>query len=136
MSNQNKQLEALILACIDTSKAMLDEYKTVIPFGIRGYENSDDMKMNCPAGNDLKADWNDQIDQVVSELKSHIQNENVSVTALVTELKSDEESAIGLQVETALSCALFVYPYSRVDNEWKIEAPTQTDQLLPRAFSG
>jgi len=46
--DQQKQIEKLVLTCIDTAKAMLDEYEQVVPFGIRAFNDSEDLKMNCP----------------------------------------------------------------------------------------
>ena len=33
--DQQKQIEQLVLLCIDTAKEMLKEYKVIVPFGIR-----------------------------------------------------------------------------------------------------
>lgn len=131
---QEKKIEKLVLVCIDTAKAMLDEYQTIIPFGIRVFDDSDDMKMNCPADKNPDADWNEQIDTVVSELKGFLANEDIAVTALVTALESDGEMGIGLQVETACSSVLFVYPYQQQNNTWIIDEPVQTEQLLTTIF--
>lgn len=132
--NQQKQLEQLVLVCLDTARGMLDEYKLVIPFGIRAFSDSEDMKMNCPAHNHPDQDWNTQIDEVVNELRQFISHENVLATALVTELESDGESGIGLQIETPDSSVLFVYPFKKEADEWVIDEPVQTDQLLSCVF--
>lgn len=140
--DQQKQIEQMVLTCIDTAKAMLNEYGLVMPFGIRSFNDSDDMKMNCPGDEHPDADWNAQIDLVVSELKSFLEKENISATALVTELQSDDESGIGLQIETELSSVLFVYPYRKDESnkdesnkdQWIIDEPVQTDQLLMTVF--
>ena len=131
---QQKIIENLVLTCIDTAKAMLDEYQTVLPFGIRSFNDSDDFKMNCPADKLADADWQSQIDQVVSELKQHIKNENIYATALVTELVSDEEKSIGVQIETAATAVLFVYPFHKENQNWHLEEPIQTEQLLATVF--
>ena len=60
--------------------------------------------------------------------------ENVFATALVTELESDGESGIGLQIETLDSSVLFVYPFKKETDEWVIDEPVQTDQLLSSVF--
>ena len=132
--DQQKQLETMVLACIDTAKAMLDEYKMVIPFGLRAYNDSEDMKMNCPAEKNPDAGWLEQIDAVVAELKEHVANENISATVLVTELAADGEKGIGLQIETEMSSVLFVYPYAKKEDEWVIDEPIQTDQLLATVY--
>ena len=132
--DQQKQLEQMVLACIDTAKAMLNEYKMVIPFGLRAFEDSEDMKMSCPAEKNPDAGWEEQIEMVVSELKEHVATENISATVLVTELAADDEKGIGLQIETMMSSVLFVYPYKKTDDEWVIEEPIQTDQLLATVF--
>ncbi|MCK5335048.1 MAG: hypothetical protein KAQ67_02740 [Gammaproteobacteria bacterium] len=130
-----KQLEKMVLACIDTAKAMLDEYETVIPFGLRAFNDSEDMKMNCPAEQNSKADWNEQIEMVASELKGYVEAENISAIILVTDLKSEDESGVGLQIETEMSSVLFVYPYHKENDEWVIDEPIQTDQLLASVYA-
>ncbi len=130
----DKKLEQLVLTCIDTAKAMLDEYGVVVPFGIRAYHDSDDLKMNCPGDNEPDAEWDEQINRVVSELKEFVNKENIFATALATELESDGSTGIGLQVESELSSVLFVYPFKKVENEWVIDEPVQTDQLLSCVF--
>jgi len=125
----------MVLTCIDTAKAMLDEYELIMPFGIRSFNDSEDLKMNCPGDKNPEAtSWNEQIDMVVTELKAFVNNESIFSTALVTELESEGDKAIGLQVETELSSVLFVYPYKRVDEAWVIDEPIQTDQLLTTVF--
>jgi len=132
--DQQKQLEQMVLACIDTAKAMLKEYQLVIPFGLRAFNDTEDMKMSCPAEKNPDAGWEEQIEMVVSELKEHVANENVSATILVTELAAEDETGIGLQIETMMSSVLFVYPYKKIDDEWVIDEPIQTEQLLATVF--
>jgi hypothetical protein len=133
-SEQNHKLEELVLICIDTAKAMLDEYKLIIPFGIRTFKDSDDKKMNCPADNYKESDWQEQIEIVVTELQQFLATENIYATALVTGLETDEQKGIGLQIETEESSVLFVYPYTRQNDEWKIDNPMQTSQLFTKVF--
>lgn len=132
--NEEKKIEQLVLTCIDTAKEMLKEYKIIIPFGIRNFNNSEDMKMNCPGDGNLKVDTLKQVDNVVSELKEYLQNEDIFATAFVTELEAGEELGIGLQIETTLSSVLFVYPYRNKNGEWEIDEPIQTEQLLTKVF--
>jgi len=132
--DNNKKIEQMVLTCIDTAKAMLDEYDIVIPFGIRCYADSEDMKMNCPGDNEPDADWNTQIDRVINELKAFVNDEAIFATALVTELQSDESTGLGLQIETEQSSVLFVYPFKKIDDDWVIDEPVQTDQLLNTVF--
>ena len=132
--DEQKQIEQLVLTCIDTAKEMLKEYKIIIPFGIRSFNNSEDMKMNCPAENMSKGNNLEVVDKVVSELKNFIATEDVFATVLVTELESGDDLAIGLQIETAQTAVLFVYPYSQKEGEWVIDEPIQTGQLLARVF--
>ncbi|MFK5950986.1 MAG: hypothetical protein QM500_19715 [Methylococcales bacterium] len=133
--DQDKQIEQLVLTCIDTAKGMLKEYEMVIPFGIRSFNDSEDLKMNCPGDKNPDADWNEQINLVVNELKEFVSKENIFATVLVTELSSEGESGIGLQVETDMSSVLFVYPYKREGDEWIVDEPVQTDQLLASVFA-
>jgi hypothetical protein len=136
--DQKKQIEQMVLTCIDTAKAMLNEYELIMPFGIRSFNDSEDMKMNCPVDANPDANWNEQIELVVSELKDFVASENINATVLVTELESEGEKGIGLQIETELSSVLFVYPYRKdIDNndQWIVEEPIQTDQLLSTVFN-
>jgi len=132
--DQKKQIEQLVLLCIDTAKEMLKEYKVIIPFGIRTFSDSEDMKMNCPGDKMPEGDNSKQVNNVVAELKEFIVNENVFATAFVTELESDGDFAIGLQIETEQSSVLFAYPYREQDDDWVIDEPIQTVQLLTRVF--
>lgn len=132
--DQQKQIEQLVLLCIDTAKEMLKEYKVIIPFGIRAFNDSEDMKMNCPGDKIPEADVSVQIENVVSELKEFVANENIFATAYVSALESDNESGIGLQIETEQSSVLFVYPYREQDDDWIIDEPIQTDQLMTKVF--
>jgi len=133
--DQDKKIEQLVLTCIDTARAMLKEYEMVIPFGIRSFNDSEDLKMNCPGDKSPEAEWNEQIRMVVAELKEFVANENIFATVLVTELAAEGETGIGLQVETEMSSVLFVYPYKKDGDNWVIDEPIQTDQLLSRVFS-
>jgi hypothetical protein len=132
--DQQKQIEQLVLLCIDTAKEMLKEYQVIIPFGIRTFNDSEDMKMNCPGDKIPEADISKQVDNVVSELKDFVANENIYATAFVAELESEGESGIGLQIETEQSSVLFVYPYRKQDDDWVIDEPIQTGQLLMKVF--
>ncbi len=132
--NDEKLIERLVTVSLDTARAMLDEYKLVIPFGIRVFRDNDDVKMNCPADQNREADWNEQIETVVTELRDYVKNENVFATALVTSLEAESEMGIGLQVETELSSVLFIYPYAKKEEGWVIDEPVQTEQLLETVF--
>lgn len=131
---QNKKIEQFIVRCMDTAKEMLQEYGVIIPFGARCFTDSEDMKINCPADHSPKGDTSEHIDKVVNELKSFIATENIYATAFITELESEGESGIGLQVETLDSEILYVYPYSKKDDVWKVEEPIQTEQILVKIF--
>ena len=132
--DQEKQIEQLVLLCIDTAKEMLKEYGVIIPFGIRSFNDSEDMKMNCPGDKLPEKDVSVQVENVVSELKQFVADENIFATAFVTELESDNESGIGLQIETVQTSVLFVYPYNKKDDDWIIDEPIQTNQLLTKVF--
>lgn len=132
--DKQKQIEQLVLLCIDTAREMLKEYKVIIPFGIRSFNDSEDMKMNCPGDKIPESDYSKQIDNVVSELKEFVVNENIFATAFVMHLESDDGSGIGLQIETEQSSVLFVYPYRKEDDDWVIDEPIQTAQLMTKVF--
>ncbi len=129
--NQEKIIEKLVVVCLDTAHSMLEKYKMVIPFGIRAINDGEDLKMNCPGDKKPEANFIEQIEMVVDELKEFVKNEFSYVIAIVTELESGGEKAIGLQVETDLSSVLFVYPFRKENEQWIIDNPIQTDQLLP-----
>ncbi|GMQ83898.1 MAG: hypothetical protein BMS9Abin06_0644 [Gammaproteobacteria bacterium] len=133
--NQEKTIEKLVLVCLDTAQAMLEKYGMVIPFGIRAINDGEDLKMNCPGDKKPKANFNKQIEMVVDELKAFVKDEFSYVIAIVTELESGDEKAIGLQVETDLSSVLCVYPFRKENEQWIIDNPIQTDQLLPSVRS-
>lgn len=132
--DQQKQMEQLVLTCIDTAKEMLKEYEAIIPFGIRTFNDSEDMKMNCPGDKNPEEDLTIQVDNVVSELKDFVAKENIYAVGVVTELEADSEKGVGLQVETTESAVLFVYPFKKEGEEWLIEEPIQTSQLLSTVF--
>lgn len=132
--DQQKQMEQLVLTCIDTAKEMLKEYEAIIPFGIRTFNDSEDMKMNCPGDKNPEEDLTIQVDNVVSELKDFVAKENIYAVGIVTELEADSEKGVGLQVETTESAVLFVYPFKKEGEEWLIEEPIQTSQLLSTVF--
>ena len=133
--DQKKQIEQLVLTCIDTAKEMLKEYGVIIPFGIRTFNDSEDMKMNCPGDKLPNEDVSIQVENVVNELRGFVATENIFATGFVTELESGGDSGIGLQVETIDSPVLFVYPYTKKDNDWIIDEPIQTEQLLSNVFN-
>ena len=130
----NEILKKMVLVSIDTAKTMLDEYGAIVPFGLRAFADSDDMKMNSPAEENSKASWDEMISAVVAELKEFVATENIAATALVTMLEAGDENAIGLQIETDKRAALFVYTYSKVDDEWVINEPIQTEQILETVY--
>ena len=132
--DKQKQIEQLVLLCIDTAREMLKEYKVIIPFGIRSFNDSEDMKMNCPGDKIPESDFSKQIEDVVSELKEFVANENIFATAFVMHLESDRGSGVGLQIETEQSSVLFVYPYRKEDDDWVIDEPIQTTQLMTKVF--
>ena len=132
--DKQKQIEQLVLLCIDTAREMLKEYKVIIPFGIRSFNDSEDMKMNCPGDKIPESDYSKQIDNVVSELKEFVANENIFATAFVMNLESDDGKGVGLQIETEQSSVLFVYPYRKEDDDWVIDEPIQTTQLMTKVF--
>ncbi len=132
--DKQKQIEKLVLLCIDTAHEMLKEYKVIIPFGIRSFNNSEDMKMNCPGDKNPENEYSEQIESVVRELKEFVAKENIFATAFVMHLDSDGGSGIGLQIETKQSSVLFVYPYRKEAGKWVIDEPIQTNQLMTKVF--
>ena len=130
----NGILKKMVLVSIDTAKTMLDEYGAIVPFGLRAFADSDDMKINSPAEENSKANWDEMITAVVAELKEFVATENIAATALVTMLEVGDVNAIGLQIETDKRATLFVYTYSKVDDEWVINEPIQTEHILETVY--
>lgn len=129
--NQEKIIQKLVVVCLDTAQAMLEKYEMVIPFGVRAINDGEDLTMNCPGDKKPKLNFDRQLEIVVDELKEFVETETCYVIAIVTELESGDEKAVGLQVETDLSSVLFVYPFHQNKEQWIIGNPVQTDQLLP-----
>jgi len=129
--NQEKIIEKMVMVCLDTAQAMLEKHEMVVPFGLRAIHDGEDLKMNCPGDKKPEENFNKQIEMVVDELKAYVKHESCYVIAIVTELESGDEKAIGLQVETDLSSVLFVYPFRKKNKQWIIDNPIQTDQRLP-----
>jgi len=129
--NQEKIIEKLVVVCLDTAQAMLEQYEMVIPFGIHAMNDGEDLKMHCPGDKKPEENFNEQIEMVVNELKACVKHDSCYVIAIVTELEAGAEKAIGLQVETDLSSVLFVYPFRKKNKQWIIDNPIQTDQRLP-----
>jgi len=132
--DQQKKIEQMVLLCIDTAREMLKEYTVIIPFGVRSFNDSEDMKMNCPGDKLPESDHATQIDNVVNELKAFIADENVFATAYVMHLESEAGAGVGLQIETNQSSVLFVYPYRKEDGDWVIDEPIQAGQLMKKVF--
>lgn len=133
---QADKLEKLVITSLETAQSMLKEYGLVIPFGIRMFHDSDDQKMNCPAKEHVDADWEEQINMVVDELREFIKNENISATALVTGLENDDTKGVGLQIENEDKSVMFVYPYYQQDDseEWTIDEPIQAGQMFKSVY--
>jgi len=129
--NQEETIEKLVMVCLDTAQAMLEKYEMVIPFGIRAINDGEDLKMHCPGDKKPEASFNEQIETIVDELKAFVEDKSCYIIAIVTELESGDEKAVGLQVETDLSSVLFIYPFRKKNKQWIIDNPIQTDQLLP-----
>jgi len=129
--NQEKTIEKMVITCLDTAQSMLEKDGMVIPFGVQAINDGEDLTMNCPGDKKPEASFNEQIEMIVDELKAFVENDSCYIIAIVTELEADDEKAIGLQVETDLSSVLFIYPFHKKKDQWIIDNPTQTGQLLP-----
>lgn len=135
MTEDQKKLESLVLFSIQVAQEMLDEYETVIPFGIRAFADSDEIKMQCFQEEHPKANWDELIKTTVDELKKSIVQEKIFATAVVLSVESEDAIGVGLQIDTRKGPALFVYPYHKEEDKWVIDEPTQAEMLIaPRVF--
>jgi len=136
MINEQKTLERIVVFSIEVAQKMLDEYETVIPFGVRAFADSDDVMMKCYQEELPKANWDELIKTTVDELKKSVEEEEIFATAIVLSVESENSTGIGLQIDTRQAPALFVYPYHKKDDKWVIDEPTQAEMLIaPRVFS-
>jgi len=135
MTNEQKILERIVVFSMEIAQKMLEEYGTVIPFGVRAFADSDDVAMKCFQEEHPEASWDELIQITIDELKKLVEEENVFATAIVLSVESEDTIGIGLQIDTRQAPALFVYPYQQQDEGWVIEEPSQADMLVaPRVF--
>jgi len=135
MNDEQKTLERLVTFSIEVAQNMLNEYETVIPFGVRAFADTDEVKMQCFQEQEPEADWDDLIQKTVSELKQQTADENIFAIAVVLSVESEDLQGIGLQIDTRKGPVLFVYPYQKKAEEWVIEEPIQAEMLIaPRVF--
>lgn len=136
MENEDKTLERMVVFSLEIAQNMLDEYETVIPFGVRAFADSDDIKMQCFQEKQPEADWDELVKKTVDELKKSVDKEDIFATAIVLSVESDDAKGVGLQIDTRQAPALFVYPYVKEDDKWVINEPTQVNMLIaPRVFT-
>jgi hypothetical protein len=136
MTDEQKKLERMVLFSIEVAQEMLDEYEAVIPFGIRTFADSDEIKMQCFQEKHPKANWDELIKTTIDELKKSVAQESIFATAIVLSVESEDATGVGLQIDTRKGPALFVYPYHKEEGKWVIEEPRQAEMLIaPRVFS-
>ena len=124
-----------MLFSIEVAQEMLDEYEAVIPFGVRAFADSDDVKMQCFQEEQPKANWDELIKTTASELKKSVSEDDIFATAIVLSVESDDAIGVGLQIDTRKGPALFVYPYHKDEDKWVIDEPMQAEMLIaPRVF--
>ncbi|MBT4837572.1 MAG: hypothetical protein HON94_09535 [Methylococcales bacterium] len=128
--DDQKKLEKLTVFCIETAQKMLDEYQSIIPFGAHAYSDKNDIIMKCHQEKYSKDEWQNLIDHTADELRILVKNENIFATVIVTLLESESEKGVGLQIETAQSAALFVYPCKKEEDKWVIDEPEQLEMLI------
>ena len=123
MTEDQKKLERLVLFSIQVAQEMLDEYEAVIPFGVRAFDDSDEVKMQCFQEEHPKANWDELIKTTASELKKSVSEDDIFATAIVLSVESEDAIGIGLQIDTGKGPALFVYPYHKDEDKWVIDEP-------------
>ena len=136
-NDEQKILEKLVVFSIEVAQNMLDEYDIVIPFGVRAYADSDEIKMQCFQEKHPKSDWEELIKITTDALKKSVAEEDIFATAIVLSVDADgsDDMGVGLQIDTPQSPAMFVYPYHKKDNKWVIDEPMQVNMLVaPRVF--
>ena len=130
MTEDQKKLERLVLVSIEVAQEMLDEYEAVIPFGVRAFADSDEVKMQCFQEEHPKANWDELIKTTVNELKKSVSKQDIFATAIVLSVESEDAMGVGLQIDTRKGPALFVYPYHKNEDKWVIDEPMQAEMLI------
>jgi len=135
MTDEQKSLENIVIFSIEVAQKMLNEYGTVVPFGVRAFADSDEVMMRCFQEEQPEASWDELIETTVNKLKESVEEEDIFATAVVLRVESSDTTGIALQIDTRKAPALFVYPYHMQDEQWIIGEPVQADVLLaPRVF--
>jgi hypothetical protein len=87
-----------------------------------------------PAGELPEAAPDDLLDAVVARLQQHVATGDVVATAIGCALEG-RRPAFALQVEVPAGAFLFVYPYERIDEQWRIgDAIPVHEPLFERLF--
>ncbi len=135
LNDEQKKLEQMVIFSIDVAQEMLNAYEAVIPFGVRAFADSDEIKMKCFQEEHPKANWDELIQTTVDELKNSVELEDIFATAVVLSVESKDSIGVALQIDTRKGPALFVYPYHQEEDKWIIDEPTQAEMLIaPRVF--
>ena len=130
LTDEQKKLEQMVIFSIEVAQEMLNEYEAVIPFGVRAFADSDEIKMKCFHEEHPKANWGELIETTVNELKKSIAEEEIFATAVVLSVESEDAIGVGLQIDTRKGPALFVYPYRKEEDKWVIDEPAQAVMLI------
>ena len=135
MTTEQQALERIVLLSMEVAQKMLDEFETVVPFGVRAFADTDDVEMKCFQDEHPEASWDELLQTTIDELKKSVEEEDIFATAVVLSVESEDKMGIGLQIDTRRAPALFVYPYYKDDGMWVIDEPIQAEVLLaPRVF--
>lgn len=134
--DEQKRLEKVVVFSLETAQKMMDEYQTVIPFGVRTFYDKEDIIMKCYQEKYPEDALPALIDHTVEELRELMVTEKLFATVIVTILEDGLDVAIGLQIETPLSAVLFVYPCEKEADKWVLQEPEQMDTLIaPHVFT-
>jgi len=137
MIDEQTSIHRIVTYCLEISQEMLGEYDEVIPFCARTFTDSEEIKMECFQGKNPDANWDELISITAKELIEITKSEKIFATTIVfiTETK-DGEMNIGIQIDTKKAPVLFIYPYYRKDDQWKIGEAIKADHLIaPRVFN-
>ncbi len=132
MENE-KKIEQLIILGLETAKKLIESHKTVIPFGVRVFNDNEEVSLCNYYEAVPDADWNELIEHTITKLKEFAQKEDICATGIFTTLENGDDTAVGIQIETPQTAKLFIFPYT-ISEDAKVtikEAePIQSEALI------
>jgi hypothetical protein len=114
----------------EAASVVLKKTGWIFPLGVILDRSGEDVRTFYPRDSSPSADFSELLDLVVDELRAAVQSGEAHAVALATTLESGDATAMGVQVETAETAILLVYPYRKSLFGWKFEEPDSGDDLL------